>query len=195
MLGETSTGKTSLATRFSKKVFHEWQESTIGAAYLTGQVPGLCTFEIWDTAGQERYHSLAPMYYRGAKAAIVVYDITSTASFERAKDWVAQLRKDGPPSIVIALCGNKSDLGSKREVSETEAKALADVSGLLFMETSAKTGFNVEDMFEMVAQALTPSDASTSANGGPDASVSARGIDLTTSVDDEQNIRREGRCC
>lgn len=74
-------GKSSLVLRFVKGQFHEYQESTIGAAFLTQTVcldDTTVKFEIWDTAGQERYHSLAPMYYRGAQAAIVVYDITNT---------------------------------------------------------------------------------------------------------------------
>ena len=77
-----------MALRFVNGRFSEFQENTIGAAYLTKTVfidDDAVKFEIWDTAGQERYHSLAPMYYRGAKAAIIVYDITSTNSFSRAK--------------------------------------------------------------------------------------------------------------
>ena len=78
-------------------------------------------FEIWDTAGQERYHSLAPMYYRGAPATIVVYDITSQASFVRAKNWVRELQKQAVERIVIGLAGNKVDLGQLREVEYEEA--------------------------------------------------------------------------
>ena len=70
-----------------------------------------------NSAGQERYHSLAPMYYRGAQAAIVVFDITSAESFEKAKSWVSELQRQGSPNIVIALAGNKSDLASKRTVT------------------------------------------------------------------------------
>ncbi|PIO58398.1 Ras family protein [Teladorsagia circumcincta] len=83
LLGESAVGKSSLVLRFVKGQFHEYQESTIGAAFLTQTVcldDATVKFEIWDTAGQERYHSLAPMYYRGAQAAIVVYDITNQAS-------------------------------------------------------------------------------------------------------------------
>lgn len=80
LLGDMGAGKTSLVLRFVKGEFSEYQDSTIGAAFFT-QVLSLneatIKFDIWDTAGQERYHSLAPMYYRGAAAAIVVYDITS----------------------------------------------------------------------------------------------------------------------
>ena len=90
------------------------------AAFLTQTVclnDTTVKFEIWDTAGQERYHSLAPMYYRGAQAAIVVYDITNADSFERAKNWVKELQRQGNPNIVIALAGNKCDLSAKRAVA------------------------------------------------------------------------------
>jgi len=118
-------------------------------------------FEIWDTAGQERYHSLAPMYYRGAKAAIVVFDITSHQSFERAKAWVTELHQSGTTGMVIALAGNKADLSSQREVSEEEAQAYATESGLLFMETSAKSNHNITELFANVAKKLPKAAATT----------------------------------
>ena len=71
-------------------------------------------FQIWDTAGQEKYHSLAPMYYRGAAAAIVVYDITRASSLDTLKAWVRELQQLGPENIVIAICGNKCDLEDRR---------------------------------------------------------------------------------
>ena len=98
-------------------------------------------------AGQERYHSLAPMYYRGAQAAIVVYDITNQDTFGRAKVWVKELQRQASPNIVIALAGNKADLAAKRAVEFEEAKGYAEENGLLFMETSAKTAMNVNDIF------------------------------------------------
>ncbi|KAJ6325477.1 hypothetical protein OIU76_012540 [Salix suchowensis] len=73
-------------------------------------------FEIWDTAGQERYAALAPLYYRGAAIAFIVYDITSPETFNKAQYWVKELQKHGSPDIVMALVGNKADLHEKREV-------------------------------------------------------------------------------
>ncbi|ELR20725.1 Ras family protein [Acanthamoeba castellanii str. Neff] len=96
LLGESGVGKSTLVIRFVKGKFNEFQESTIGAAFLTQTVvvdDTTVKFEIWDTAGQERYNSLAPMYYRGSHGAIVVYDITSSTSFERAKMWINELRE------------------------------------------------------------------------------------------------------
>ncbi|PKH47786.1 hypothetical protein CRG98_050441 [Punica granatum] len=120
LLGDMGAGKSSLVLRFVKGQFHEFQESTVGAAFFSQSLAVndvTVKLEIWDTAGQERYHSLAPMYYRGAAAAIIVYDITSMESFERAKKWVQELQKRGNPNMIKALAGNKADLEDRRKVT------------------------------------------------------------------------------
>eukprot|EP00127_Corallochytrium_limacisporum_P000730 Clim_evm16s25 gene=Clim_evmTU16s25 len=169
LLGESAVGKSSLVLRFVKGQFHEYQESTIGAAFLTQTVvldDVTVKFEIWDTAGQERYHSLAPMYYRGAQAAIVVYDVTSPDTFTRAKIWVKELQRQASPNIIIALAGNKSDLAAKRAVPTEEAQAYADDNSLLFMETSAKTAQNVNEVFLAIAKKLPKTDTRGQINAG-----------------------------
>ncbi|KAF2304865.1 hypothetical protein GH714_039211 [Hevea brasiliensis] len=132
-------------------------ESTIGAAFFT-QVLSLneatVKFDIWDTAGQERYHSLAPMYYRGAAAAVVVYDITSMESFERAKKWVLELQRQGNPNLIMFLAANKADLEEKRKVAIEEGEQYAKENGLVFLETSAKTAQNVNELFYEIAKKL-----------------------------------------
>ncbi|KAL0321443.1 UNVERIFIED_CONTAM: Ras-related protein RAa [Sesamum radiatum] len=143
LLGDVGAGKSSLVLRFVKGQFVEFQESTIGAAFFSQTVAvndATVKFEIWDTAGQERYHSLAPMYYRGAAAAIIVYDITNQASFDRAKKWVQELQTQGELRI---------------HLWHKEAQTYAQENGLFFMETSAKTATNVNDLFyEIVIVAL-----------------------------------------
>ena len=120
---------------------------------LPGQ-PLKVQFNIWDTAGQEKYASLAPMYYRGAAASILVYDITNRASFQVLKAWAEELRSNGPPDIAIAVCGNKLDLEEARQVSLQEANAFAAEIGALCIETSARDDANVESMFVELAKRL-----------------------------------------
>ncbi|RLO12541.1 hypothetical protein DYB28_014328, partial [Aphanomyces astaci] len=148
LLGDTGVGKSSLVLRFVTNNFRPYSESTIGASFMSKMLlvgDQAIKYQIWDTAGQEKYHSLAPMYYRGAAAAIVVYDITRKQSLVTLKNWVKELKQLGPDNIVIAIAGNKSDLDDKREVSSATAKAYADEIGAVFIETSAKEDTNVLD--------------------------------------------------
>ncbi|KAL7496104.1 hypothetical protein ACHAWT_006535 [Skeletonema menzelii] len=169
LLGDTAVGKSCLVVRFVRDEFFEFQEPTIGAAFLTQTVAlddSTVKFEIWDTAGQERYRSLAPMYYRGAAAAIVVYDITNPDSFAGAKSWVKELQRRGDQNVVIALvstdsvynfeekAGNKADLEGRRKVEFADANAYAEENGILHMETSAKNANNVKDLFVEIAKRL-----------------------------------------
>ncbi|XP_010519704.1 PREDICTED: ras-related protein Rab5-like [Tarenaya hassleriana] len=155
LLGDMGTGKTSLVLRYIKGQFHDFQESTIGAAFFTQVVPletMAVKFDIWDTAGQERYHSLAPMYYRGAAAAVVIYDITSTDSFARAKQWVEEVRRQGTPNLVMFIVGNKADLEAKRKVGTEDAEQYARENEMGFLEASAKTAQNVNELFYEIAK-------------------------------------------
>ncbi|OMJ27699.1 Ras-related protein Rab-5C [Smittium culicis] len=158
LLGESAVGKSSVVLRFVKDRFDEYKESTIGAAFLTKTVNlengDSVKFEIWDTAGQERYKSLAPMYYRNANSAVVVYDITQTASFERAQSWIEELKKQADSDIIIALAGNKTDLQDQRAVSTAEGQSFSDENSLLFFETSAKDSTSISDLFMKLAQEL-----------------------------------------
>ena len=192
LLGESAVGKSSLVLRFVRGQFFEYQESTIGAAFLTQTVPlgdSVVKFEIWDTAGQERYKSLAPMYYRGAAAAIVVYDITNYDSFLRAKQWVKELQRQGNTNIVIALTGNKQDLEDKRKVDPSEAQAYSDDNGILFKETSAKTSHNVGELFVDIAKKLPKDRTENTNNSGVD------GIIIPKAGETTGNNSNKKPCC
>lgn len=157
ILGDTSVGKSCLVGRFVKNTFLEFQESTIGAAFMTQSIKlddYTVKFEIWDTAGQERYRTLAPMYYRGSAAAVIVYDITLKESFQQAKGWIQELQSYVDPNIVLALAGNKFDLGDHREVETEVAQEFAKANNCIFMETSAKTGHSVHELFTEIAKLI-----------------------------------------
>ena len=153
LLGEGRVGKTSLLLRFVENSYMEGRPATSSASYLEKHVfvppqkeAQLC---IWDTAGQERFHSLGPIYYRDAKGAILVYDITDESTFERVKGWTKELRKmvGTNKKICLTIVGNKLDLERSRVVSTENVRKYAQSVGAAFFEASAKTGSGVEDVF------------------------------------------------
>ncbi|CAO3620799.1 unnamed protein product [Mucor fragilis] len=159
LLGESSVGKSSIVTRYATDTFVEGRDATIGAAFLTK----VCStedreikFEIWDTAGQDRFHSLAPMYYRNALAAVVVFDVTKYSSFTRAQSWVQELQRQANPHLTIAFVGNKIDTEKRyRDVSTEEANSYAKEFNLLYFETSARVGTNIHHVFTEIANHIT----------------------------------------
>uniref|UniRef100_A0A8V5H9I2 Ras-related protein Rab-17 n=1 Tax=Melopsittacus undulatus TaxID=13146 RepID=A0A8V5H9I2_MELUD len=157
LLGSTSVGKSSLAYRYVRNDFKE-SLPTVGCSFFTQTLHmevATVKLEIWDTAGQEKYHSVCHLYYRGAHAALLVYDITNKETLNRAKLWLRDLEKEFlPDEIVIALVGNKVDLAAEREVTTEEGEEFARTRGLLFMETSAKSNHQVNDIFMAIAQEL-----------------------------------------
>ena len=159
-LGESGVGKSSLALRFVSDEFSHYTDSTIGASYLAKKmtldgnlnIPNQeYTFKIWDTAGQERYHSLIPLYYRGAAAAILVFDVSRPESLPALTRWVVELRNNGPADIVLVLCGNKSDLVNDRRISHEDAAVFADRIGAFYVETSARNSSRVNEVFHEIA--------------------------------------------
>ncbi|XP_065186968.1 ras-related protein Rab-22A-like [Sycon ciliatum] len=157
LLGDAGVGKSSLVLRFVSDTFNTNSESTIGASFMSKVLEvndQAYKYQIWDTAGQEKYRGLAPMYYRGAAAAIVVYDITSKESFQKLQDWMRELQHLGPPEIVLAIAGNKCDLSEKREVAFEDAKNYAEQMNAIFAETSALQATNVHALFEAISKKL-----------------------------------------
>ena len=156
LLGDTAVGKTSLCARLVNGTFDSFNEPTIGAAFLTKTIETddiSHRLEIWDTAGQERYKALAPMYYRGATAALIVYDVTNEGSFQGAKTWVEELRRRGKPNVVIILVGNKYDLLEDPTIKEVDVADYLNENNdrIHFYQASCKTGKNINEIFECAA--------------------------------------------
>jgi Ras-related protein Rab-5C len=158
LIGAASSGKTSLVNRFAHDRFQGHSEATIGAAFVTKVVTTDnidIRLEIWDTGGTEKYKSLAPMYYRDARAAIIVFDLTSEQSFNEAGEWLSEFRERGQASAMVAAAGNKSDLEGQRQVTKSTADDWAFQNQIDFIkETSALSGANVRELFMEVAKSL-----------------------------------------
>lgn len=150
LLGDANVGKTSILNRYIHSNFSDSLYSTIGASFYSkysSKDNRLYKFEIWDTAGQERYDCLVPMYCRGVQVAIVVYDITSSKSYDKAQKWVDYIKENGDKPLIV-LIGNKSDLDTKRYVITSNVVNYAKSNNILFYETSAKnTSNNIETIF------------------------------------------------
>jgi len=167
-LGDQSVGKTSIITRFMYDNFDRHYQATIGIDFLSKTMyleDRTVRLQLWDTAGQERFRSLIPSYIRDSSVAVVVYDVTNRASFLNTAKWVEDVRAERGNDVVICLVGNKTDLGNdKRQISTEEGEQKAQKDGLLFMECSAKAGYNVKSLFRKLATSLPGTDA-TNMNG------------------------------
>jgi small GTP-binding protein domain len=157
-LGEQAAGKTSIITRFMYDTFDTNYQATIGIDFLskTMYLEGNRTvrLQLWDTAGQERFRSLIPSYIRDCSVAVVVYDITNRASFSNTSKWIEDVRSERGSDVIIILVGNKTDLADRRQVSVEEGEAKAKENNVMFIETSAKAGYNVKALFRQLAAAL-----------------------------------------
>ncbi|XP_033109178.1 ras-related protein Rab-6A isoform X3 [Anneissia japonica] len=157
VLGEMQVGKTSLITRFMYDSFDNTYQATIGIDFLSKTMyleDRTVRLQLWDTAGQERFRSLIPSYIRDSTVAVVVYDITNANSFHQTSKWIDDVRTERGSDVIIMLVGNKTDLADKRQVSIDEGEKKAKDLNVLFIETSAKSGYNVKQLFRRVAAAL-----------------------------------------
>jgi len=151
--------------------------------------------QIWDTAGQESFRSITRSYYRGAAGALLVYDITRRDTFQHLSRWLEEAKQHAHPHMTILLIGNKSDLEHRRAVSTEEGQAFADANGLLFLETSAKTAFNVEQAFLNTAEQIHDKIES----GEIDVTNESNGIKVGMSTGSGLNMNANGgrqkACC
>ncbi|KAJ3049220.1 Ras- protein Rab-6A [Rhizophlyctis rosea] len=168
-LGEQSVGKTSLITRFMYDTFDNTYQATIGIDFLSKTMyleDRTVRLQLWDTAGQERFRSLIPSYIRDSSVAVVVYDITNRNSFMNTEKWVEDVRAERGNDVIIVLVGNKTDLSDKRQVSTEEGERKAKEFNVMFIETSAKAGYNVKALFRKIAQALPGMEQQGAEGGG-----------------------------
>jgi small GTP-binding protein len=156
LLGSASVGKTSLICRAVSNEFEAEQATTIGASFSTKEVElgdMRISLQIWDTAGQERFRTLAPMYYRGAVVALLVFSLDEATSLKDVRSWADELADCADDVPRLFVIGNKADIRPQGSTISTDAEALAKVLGASYAEVSAKTGEAVDELFVNVAEA------------------------------------------
>ena len=162
IIGDTSVGKTALLSKYLKGVFPTSPLSTVATEFATTIIQikegGYIKAQIWDTAGEEKYKSITYHHYKKSVGGLIVYDITKKSSFDNVKNWYNDLITKAEKGCIIALIGNKLDLVQrnerKREVSKEEAQSYAEDNHMLFYETSAYNGSNINDIFEELMQTI-----------------------------------------
>lgn len=157
LIGDSGVGKSCLLLRFADDAFTESYISTIGVDFRFRTVKidkKTVKLQIWDTAGQERFRTITSAYYRGADGIIMVYDVTSSDSFDHVNDWLKEVNRYASEGTCKLLVGNKSDRVADKVVESAQAKEFADDLGIAFLETSAKSAKNVEEAFLTLAGEL-----------------------------------------
>ena len=202
VIGDSGVGKSCLAIKAIKNYFEDLYAPTVGFEFLSFSVKindETVKLQIWDTCGQEAYRSLINSFYRNSSFAILVYSIDNKDSFENLEAWLNDIKTQSNPDIKIILIGNKVDLEDKREVTkEMGEQFCADHDLCFFMETSAKTGFNAQNLFMKAAIILYDEHLKNEGN------ISRPGSVLPTSYmpqveseneDENENERKKGCFC
>lgn len=157
-IGESSVGKTSIIKIINGERFDTSEAPTVGVDF--GQVTRIIgnrkiTLEIWDTAGQERFRSLVPVYCRNVNAALAIFDVTSSTSFEKLDSWIELFMSLGNEKRLVFIVGNKADLESEITVDIDKAREWSDKKGYPFFLVSAKSGKGISEMVDAVIKELS----------------------------------------
>ena len=151
IIGDSGVGKSNILLQYINGKFSDDFKATLGVEFGAKNIEinsRIYRIQIWDTAGQENFRSIARAYYKNSICACIVYDITSRNSFNSVQSWIDDCTKQTPKSILLLLIGNKNDLNDRREVQYEEGAEFAKKRNMIFLETSAKTGNNIDNIFE-----------------------------------------------
>ena len=197
LIGDTSVGKTNILSKYLSDEFDPESKATVGVEFGTKNFKienNIVKVQIWDTAGQERYRSITNAYYKGAKGALLVYDITNKKSFDNLDKWISDLKTNGDEKISIVLLGNKSDLESQRVISTEEGKNKAELYKFAFMETSALNGSNIEKAFDELIKEVYKDNHELFEKQAK-VEMKDKGIDLEQGKSGENKDNEKKWCC
>ena len=198
IIGDSSVGKSNLLLRYTNGQFREEYQLTIGVEFGSSNETvdnNIYRIQIWDTAGQENYRAITRSYYKNTACALLVYEIDSRDSFKRIPFWMNDCKNSAPKSILMVLVGNKCDLENKREVTEEEGRDFAEKNGMLFFETSAKTGKNVEELFKQSVIIIDKKIKENFYDLENDSSGLKKGNNENNVVLDKNSGKKKKRCC
>ena len=201
IIGDAAVGKSNLLLRYAHGQFKQEYQLTIGVEFGAKNIQindKIYRIQIWDTAGQENFRSITRAYYKNSVCALVVYDISNKESFNNISSWVEDCKNQSPKTIFMVLVGNKSDLEDKRQVTKEEGQELAEKYGMLFFETSAKTGENVDDIFFNSAKEIAKKIDDGFYDLDSDTCGIKQGFNKRSEVklnDDNNNKKKNGGCC
>ncbi len=157
VVGDSGVGKSNILSRFVQNEFNQDSKATVGVELSTKTFKvndKVVKVHLWDTAGQERYKSITSAYYRGAKGAMIVYDITKPESFNNVDKWFNEIREYGDKNVVIMMSGNKSDLTNLRSIDTKKAQDKSTTLSIPVMEVSALSSANVEGAFKLLINGI-----------------------------------------
>ena len=163
LIGDSCVGKSNILLKYLKNEFDPNSRATVGVEFGTKNIiinNKKIKIQIWDTAGQERYRSITSAYYKGAKGALIVYDITRKCTFDNIDKWISDLKLNGDKNICIVILGNKSDLDDKREVSKGDGIKKSEMYKTAFLETSALNGDNIGKAFDEIIEQIIQNNKS-----------------------------------
>ena len=202
IVGNSGVGKTNLVKRFIYDSFSKDTKATVGVEFLykTFIINGkIFKVELWDTAGQERYKSMTSAYYKSARGALIVFDVTNQKSFDDIDTWCKEVREKAPKSICVMVIGNKTDLTEQRCITQEQAKEKGNILQAAYMETSALDSTNVREAFYLMLKQmyLGVKDALEGAPASSDQSEAAAPGELGsgTKLETAPEKDEKGGCC
>ncbi len=185
LIGDSCVGKSNILLKYLKNQFNENSKTTIGVEFGTKNIiinNKRIKIQIWDTAGQERYRSITSAYYKGAKGALIVYDITRKNTFDNIDKWITDLKLNGDKNICIIILGNKSDLIDNDGIKKAEMYKTA------FLETSALNGDNISKAFDELIEQIVINNKNIFQDDNENE------IDKGVNLNDEKNNNNK-KCC
>ena len=201
LLGDSGVGKTNLISRYISNSFDENTRATIGVEFFCKNFrinkKRTIKVEIWDTAGQERYKAITSVYYKGAKGAFIVYDITSRKTFENIDKWIGEIKERTTDDVKLIIIGNKTDLNNEREVKSEEALIKYQDMDIPLIETSALEDTNVNEAFINLIKIVYKDIARKEIEERKSISDNkiSQGIDLKSIDEEEINENKESFTC